>query len=116
MMDRPDSLDWINEEPESIKEKDAYGEYTGDVWEYRFYQEYIPGNSSVSEIEDFIDDAKQAEQQLAKDLIEQGIDPDVAKWRTMQWPLKDNAPMSAIRSYIKSNYDLQEAAKQGIDL
>ena len=101
---RPDYLDWIDGEGECE-----------DNWDYRSFDEYPPGDADEKTIIAFVEDAKEAEKAIMKDLTEKGMSYNRAQELSCQWPLRDDAPMEIVREYIGYQHEIQEMAKQGID-
>lgn len=118
-MDRPAYFDWIREDLLNYEEEEDDEEESGDeeLWEYfKFFNEYPRGDAPEQEIVRFILDAKQAERAAEQDFIEEGCNPEKARFMACQWPLREDAPMEIVRDYIRYSYELQEAAKNGVDL
>ena len=119
-MKRPEYLDWLKE---SQKNPGAVGdeideEDVGDAWAYYAkFDEYPPGDAPERTIRAFMADAKAAEKAMKEDLMkEKRYSEAQAEYAACQWPLRDDAPMAIVRNYIGCQYELQEAAKKGIDL
>lgn len=106
MINRPDYLDWLKPDIDSEER-----------WDYRTFDEYPPGDAPAEMIADFVKDAKEAEQALAEDLMkEEGLSREEAEAQACQWPIRDGAPMRIVRDYIGYMYEMQEAAKDGVDI
>lgn len=103
MMDYPEYLDW------TVK-----GREWEDRWSYRTFEGYPSADAPESRIKEFIADAKEAEKAIQQDLIAQGETKEYAYKVSCQWPLVDDAPMDAIRSFIGYMHGLQEATFNGI--
>lgn len=87
-----------------------------DNWKYRKYKEYPPADVSESEIRSFIRDAKRSEIMIQKELMADGMDEEEAWKVSCQYPLKDDAPMDAIRSFVAYMRAIQESEKDGVFL
>ena len=87
-----------------------------DHWEFRRFKEYPAPDEEEKFIKMFIADAKMAEEDIEEKLEESGVSKEEAHRISCQWPLKDDAPMEAVREFIKYMYSVQQAEKNGIYL
>lgn len=92
------------------------GRFLEERWDEREFKEYPPDDAPKETIDRFIADAKKAQDRIAKELMMDGLSKKDAVNAACQWPLKDDAPEEAVRNFIAYNRELQEAAKNGIDL
>jgi len=89
-------------------------EWRGNQWEYRKIKKYPPEDADWSEIKEFIQDAKLAERKIEFDLIKKGVPRKEAVEESCQWPLTDDAPEEAVRSFIAYNNMIQDTP-EGMD-
>lgn len=92
------------------------GRILEERWDEREFKEYPPADAPKEAIDRFIEDAKKAQIKIARELTKSGFSKKDAANASCQWPLKDDAPEEAVRNFIAYNRELQEAAKNGIDL
>ena len=105
MMEYPKYLEW------TVK-----GRNWVDNWSYREFEGYPSADAPESKIRKFIEDAKEAEKAIQHDLMAEGMSRKEAWKESCQWPLVDDAPMEAIRSFIGYMHDLETATDDGIVL
>lgn len=85
-----------------------------DDWRYREFKEYPPADASDKEILAFVKDAKVAEKMIEREMIMDGSTPEEAYKASCQFPLKEDAPMEAIREFIKYMRSIQDCEEDGI--
>ena len=77
-------------------------------WEFRRFKKFPPEDATDDEIMEFVEDAINAQKKIEHFLIVSGESKEEARKKACQYPLKKNAPMEAIRSFINFYRDLYE--------
>ena len=100
--------DWVDERKTFTTNTDYLNE--------RYYNnpEWPSSDDSESKIRRFISEAREAEEAIVQDLVEEGMDEDEAIFEGSQWPLKENAPIEAIRAYLRYVEEDAEASEKGL--
>ncbi len=102
-------IGWIDKE-KTLRTNDDY-------FDERYYSNPVfpKAEDSDGTIRAFIADALKAEKKIIKELVSQDeMDEEDAIIEACQWPLKKNAPMDAVRAYLKYVWENAEAAEDGL--
>ena len=93
-------IEWLKEDASD------WGEYPTDV-------EPPESDDSEEAIKRYVEDVKERSKEIHQELIDKGEDEFEADFDTPKWPLEDDAPIEAIREYLKYLEENSEAISEG---
>ena len=106
--------------PETIKhmrEKGFIEWLREDAWNWGEYQTDVEPplhDAPEKQIRRYVEDVKDRAEEIHQELIDDGADEFDTEFDSPMWPLEDDAPLEAVRAYLKYLEENAEAGRAGM--